>query len=229
MLKTSDMVEQLRRVEHFKHLPQEDLEAIISAGQVRHFLKGETIFNEGEPCAGMHVLLQGRVDLFKISPDGKISILNTLNPVIMFNEVAVLDGGLNPVCAVAEEETIVWKVNCDKFQQLLRQYPQIALGLLGVLARRNRLMLAQYGDLSFRSVTARVAKYLLTLSENGEKTINRSQHSIRNMAARVVTTPEAVSRTLKSFDENHIIAVDRKSIRVLGLERLQQLARVDCQ
>jgi CRP/FNR family transcriptional regulator len=229
MEKPSELVEQLRRVEHFKNLSQKDLETIISAGNIKRFLKGETIFNEGDSCAGMHVLLQGRVDLFKMSPDGKVSILNTLRPVIMFNEVAVLDGGPNPVCAMAEEDTLVWRVNCERFQQLLHQYPQIALGLLSVLARRNRMMLAQYGDLSFRSVTSRISKYLLSLSEDGQKTINRSQHSIRNIAARVVTTPEAVSRTLKILNEKKIIAVDRKTIRILDLERLQQLARVDCQ
>jgi CRP/FNR family transcriptional regulator len=228
MFTTEELIRQMKQVEHFRRLPPADLESIVNAGAVRKIQKGETIFLEGEPCAGMHVLLQGRVDLCKISLEGKVSILATLKPVIMFNEVAVLDGGPNPVCAVAEEDTLVWMVNCARFQELLRKYPPLAIGLLGVLARRNRLMLAQYGDLSFRSVTSRVAKHLLALSENGQRAILRSQNSVQNMASRVVTTPEAVSRTLKNFKTEGLIDVDRKEICVLKVERLQQLARMDC-
>jgi len=219
-------LERMRQVKHFRNLPLDDLAAIVAAGRVRRFEKGETVFNEGGECAGMHVLLQGRVDLCKIGPEGQLSILNTLKPVIMFNEVAVLDGGPNPVTALAAEDSLIWSVQCGAFQLLLARYPQIALGLLEVLARRNRLMIALYGDLSFRSVPARVAKHLLELSAGGAKAIPRAHHPIRVMAARVVTTPEAVSRTLKALGARGLIAVDRSSIRVLDSVRLQDLAQI---
>lgn len=219
-------LELMRQVKHFRSLPLDDLAAIVAAGLVRRFEKGETIFNEGDECAGMHVLLQGRVDLCRIGPEGQLSILNTLKPVVMFNEVAVLDGGPNPVTAQAVEDALIWSVQYREFQQLLARYPQIALGLLEVLARRNRLMIMLYGDLSFRSVPARLAKHLLELSADGMKTIPRIQHPIRVIAARVVTTPEVVSRTFKVLGTRGLIAVDRSSIRVLDVASLQDLAQI---
>jgi len=223
----TSLAEQLRRVNHFKNLPLADLIQIVAAGQVRHFACGATLFTEGDPCSGMHVLLKGRVDLCKTGPEGQVYILNTIQPVIMFNEVAVLDGGSNPVSAVAIEDTLIWRVQCDRFQTLLERYSQIARGLLSVLAHRNRVMLAHYSDLSFRSVTARVAKRILALSQDGAVPVRRAEHSVVKLAAQVVTTPEAVSRALKMLGEQKALAVSRQTLVVLDVTRLQELAQID--
>ena len=56
-------------------------------------------------CAGMFVLLAGQVHLRKLGPQGQESILAVIEPVIMFNEVAVLDGGPNLTTAVAAQDS----------------------------------------------------------------------------------------------------------------------------
>lgn len=223
----TSLAEQLRQVNHFKNLPLADVIQIVAAGQVLRFAKGATLFTEGDPCAGMHVLLRGQIELRKTGPEGQVSILNTIQPVIMFNEVPVLDGGPNPVSALAVEDALIWRVQCERFQVLLERYPQVARGLLGVLAHRNRVMLSHYSDLSFRSVTARVAKHILALSGDGARPVSRAEHSVRKLAAQVVTTPEAVSRALKLLGEKKALAVSRQTIVVLDVARLQELAQID--
>ena len=94
------------------------------------------------------------------------------------------------------------------------------------MARRNRMMMSHYDDLSFRSITARIAKHLLDLSENGNKPIDRLSNPISNIAACVVTVPEVVSRALKKISTLKLIEVDRKSIRVIDPSGLQQLAEI---
>ncbi len=222
----SDLVAQLRRVQHFRHLPEADLTAIITAGRVRRFAAGEMIFMEGESCAGMFVLLRGRVHLRKLGPQGQESIMAVIEPVIMFNEVAVLDGGPNLATAVAALDCLTWQVGCENFQALLNKYPQIGLGLLRVLARRNRFLVAQYADLSFRSVQARVAKLLLELSDGGRQPIDRRRHSNHEMAARVATVPEAFSRALNAFKRSGCITTTRTTITVGCIEELVALAEL---
>ena len=155
------LAKQLQTVSHFQSLGLTDLLYIVSSGQVRKFRAGDFIFHEGEGCAGMHVLIKGQVELQKTGPQGKTSILSIIDPVIMFNEVSVLDGGENPFSAYATQDCIIWQVSYEAFQSLLTRYPQVGLGLLRVLAKRNRQMLTQYEDVSFRSVLARTAKLLL--------------------------------------------------------------------
>ena len=98
-----ELAARLGRVRHFRGLPEEALQAIVSAGRMRRFAAGTMIFQEGEACAGMFVLFTGRVHLCKQGPRGQQHIMAIIEPVIMFNEVAVLDGGPNPVMALAVE------------------------------------------------------------------------------------------------------------------------------
>ena len=227
MNETHLLAERLHQVKQFNDIPIEYVEKIIADGDIKEYRKGEYIFHERNDCAGLFVLITGQVNLSKLGPDGREGILNTLEPVIMFNEVAALDGGLNPVTANAHTDVRLWHVGHVKFQQLLHEFPQIGLSLLGVLARRNRLLLTHYGDLSFRSVQARLAKQLVNLSEYGSRVINRRENPIHLIAARIITTPEAVSRTLMVLKSAKIIDASRCEIKVLDEKRLQELARMD--
>jgi CRP/FNR family transcriptional regulator len=221
------LAERLRQVQHFKHFSITDLTAIVSMGQVRHFRTGETIFQEGEPCSGMYVLLRGEVHLRKMGPLGQTNILSIIKPVIMFNEVAVLDGGTNPLSAEAVEDCLIWQISYESFQVLLQRYPDMGLGLLKVLAKRNRQMLERYEDLSFRSVHARMAKLLLDLSKNGTRKIERNQHPISEMAARIASVREAISRCLQTFKSRGLIQYDRTEISVLDPQSLAKLGQMD--
>jgi CRP/FNR family transcriptional regulator len=219
-----DLIAQLQQVEHFKRLPEADARAIVTAGRVRRFAAGETIFAEGAPCAGMFVLLTGQVHLRKLGPQGQESILAVIEPVIMFNEVAVLDGGPNLTTAAAAQDCLVWQIGCDSFQALLARYPMIGLGLLRVLARRNRLLVSQIEDLSFRTVQARAAKLLLDLSDFGAHPIDRRKHPNHELAARIATVPEAFSRALNTFKRTGGITSTRSAIAVHCIEDLVALA-----
>ncbi len=224
MPETLDLIAQLQRVEHFKHLPEADLRAIIASGRVRRFATDEVIFGEDDPCAGMFVLLRGRIHLYKVGPGGQQAILAVIEPVIMFNEVPVLDGGPNLATAVAATESLAWQIGCENFQALLNRYPQIGLGLLKVLARRNRILVSQYEDLSFRSVQARAAKLLLDLSDSGQHPIDRRTHPNQQMAARIATVPEAFSRALNYLKRHGFISSTRAEIALHDPDALAHLA-----
>jgi len=224
MIAFPDLIAQLQHVEHFKRLPEADIRTIVAAGRVRRFAAGETLFTEGAPCSGMFVLLTGQVHLRKLGPQGQESILAVIEPVIMFNEVAVLDGGANLTTAVAAQDGAVWLIGCDSFQALLARYPMIGLGLLRVLARRNRFLVSQVEDLSFRTVQARAAKLLLDLSHCGAQPIDRRKHPNHELAARIATGPEAFSRALNAFKRTGCITCTRSAIAVHCIEDLAALA-----
>jgi CRP/FNR family transcriptional regulator len=161
-----------------------------------------------------------------LGPAGQEGVLNTLEPVIMFNEVATLDGGVNPVSAVTHTNCRIWYISREDMQALIMQYPQIGLSLLGVLAMRNRQLVNYYSDLSFLSVHARLTKQLLDLSRQGEQPIDRRQNPIRLMAARIITTPEAISRTLKAFNTSGLIQYDRLEIQVCDRDGLIEATQI---
>ena len=158
---------------------------------------------------------------------GQETIIAVIKPVIMFNEVTAIDKGPNPVTAVAMEDCTTWQLNCDRFHMLMKRYPEVGTGLLGVLANRNRILLAHIDDLISRPIQARVAKSILDLSLWGRSSVNRRQHSNIEIAARVATVHEAVSRSIRSLQDIGAIEYNRDEINVISVEQLAELAQIE--
>ena len=217
----------LRRVWHFRHLKTSDLLRIIQSGSFRRFAADAVICEEAAPCAGMFVLLRGRVALAKLGPNGQRQILAAIDPVIMFNEIAVIDGGPNPYSALALQRCLTWNISHEGFVGLVHRYPdpEIGLGLLRVLAARTRLLINRCDDISFRPVMARTAKLLLDLSDSGRRVIDRSGWPIEDLAAHIASVPETISRSLNVLDEMGLIRHDRRTIEVLAPRRLAEVAQ----
>ena len=138
----ADLIPRMSRLEHFKNLSYSELNTIIEIGQIHRFAAGTRIFLEGDSCSGLYVLLSGQVHLYKNGPQGQENIIAFIKPVIMFNEVEVLDGGSNPVTAVPFTDSTIWRASSERFNLIMERYPKIALGLLPILAARNRLLIS---------------------------------------------------------------------------------------
>lgn len=221
------LVERLMTVPHFKGVPEPVLKDIVFAGQILRFPTASVLYREEEPAAGLYVLFKGQVNLCKIGLRGQVSIISIIKPVIMFNEVTAIDGGPNPVTAIAAKDCTTWQVSFERFQTLMHRYPVVGTGLLRMLAERNRVMLQLYEDLVNRPVLARVAKLLFDLSQNGQSPINRTIYSNHLIAALVATVPEAVSRSIKTLKIQGCIDSNRTEIKILQPEELVKCALIE--
>jgi CRP/FNR family transcriptional regulator len=227
VLNHQSLIERLKTVPHFKGVPDPILKDIVFAGQVLSFPAESILYREEETAAGLFVLFRGQVNLCKIGLRGQVSMISIIKPVIMFNEVTVIDGGPNPVTAIAAKDCTTWQVSYDRFQTLMNRYPIVGTGLLRMLAQRNRAMLRLYEDLVNRPVLARVAKLLLDLSQNGQQPINRTHHSNHLIASLVATVPEAVSRSIKILKTHEFIDCNRTEIKILQPAKLVKCAMIE--
>lgn len=221
------LLKRMKKISNFQKISESDLRVIIRAGQIKRYPSGTTILLEGEPCFGLCVLLRGEVQLYKLSLEGRENTIAVIKPVIMFNEVAAIDGLSNPVSAATLMNSIIWRTDCETFQIGLERFPQLGIGLLPILARRNRKLIAKYADLSFRPVIERVAKMLLELSQYGTHPIQREVNSAQQMAAQIATVPVVISRTLGELRDEGYIETTRSEILVLQPEELARLGLLE--
>lgn len=212
----------LRNVSFFNNFNLFDLRRILNAGQFKRYQQGNFIFHETDPSAGMFVLFTGQVQLCNYGGEGQVQIISVIKPVTMFNEITAIDGGPNPTSALADRDCFTWNIGCDAFQDLVMHYPDPALGLamMRVMAKRTRELIDRCEDLSFKSVLNRTIKLILELSEYGKMTIDRNQYSLDDLAARIATVPESVSRSINLLDKQGLIACDRNRIMILKVEEL---------
>lgn len=211
-------------VPYFAHLDTSAMEAVASSAVRRDYTKGAIVFLEEDPCAGLHVIEKGRVKLYKISVEGREQVVKLLGPGEFFNEVAVLDGGPNPISAMAALDATVWVVDCAAMRHLVSSHPSLAAAIIENLAARSRELLSLVEDLSLRTVSARLAKLLLARAETGDQT---SPHtSQQEMAAQVGTVREMVGRVLRTFEDEGLIRFDRHRILILDREGLEKEAMI---
>jgi CRP-like cAMP-binding protein len=137
------------------------LKRLDETAHTHTYQAGSTIFNEGERCAGFHVVVEGLVRIYRISSEGRLHTLSLLRPPAAFNEVAAVDGGSNPYNAVAVTQAVVAKINHASLMELLSHEPDVLRNYVQALAHVNREYIERLEDMTFRSIPSRLAKLFL--------------------------------------------------------------------
>ena len=209
------------KVPFLAQVGSEPLSALAAVATRHTFAHGQTIFLEGEPVAGIYLVEDGVVKICRYALDGREHILTLLNPGETFNDVAALDGGPNPACAVAFSDVIVWRIDRSDLKYIVSRYPTLAWALIENLAGRTRHLVRVVQDLAARSVRGRLARLLLeqaAISAEGGAPLPLTQEE---MAALLGTVREVVGRTLRNLAADGLIAVERQQIVIVdraGLE-----------
>jgi CRP-like cAMP-binding protein len=218
----------LGAIPYFTSLTAEQRARVLGKARRIHAAAGQTLFVEGEPCSGLYVIDRGLVKLFKTSPDGKEQVLRHMSEGDTFNEVPVFDGGVNPVSAAAVDEGELVVLSRAVMLDVLREYPAVAESVVQVFAGRMRHLVALVEDLSFRQVTARVARILLqSVAPHegvGAGVGGRARVTQREIGEMAGTSREVVARALKALEDAGAIDLRRGEIQVVDETRLSALA-----
>jgi CRP/FNR family transcriptional regulator len=218
----------LASVPYFSPLTPTERAAVAARAQRRAIHAGEVLFVEGGPCAGLFIVLSGLVKLYKSSPDGKEQVVRHMGPGDSFNEVPVFDGGPNPVSAAVVEQGEVIEFSREAVLELLRAYPAFGGAVVHVFASRLRHLITLVEDLSFRQVTARVARVLLQSIDPhegmGAGAGVRARVTQREIAEMAGTSREVVARALKALEGARAIEVHRGHIQISDPTALRTLS-----
>jgi CRP/FNR family transcriptional regulator len=115
-------------------------------------------------------------------------------------------------------------INKGDFQQVCRQYPEIALKVLAVVGGRLRHLVAVVQAMTFGSVTQRVARLLVdTASQAGAEQFEFAL-THQELASRLGTVREVVSRNLARFRGMGLIRIDAGRLTILDREGLEREA-----
>ena len=107
--------------------------------------------------------------------------------------------------------------------RLAVEFPRLTENMVALLVERMRRLVALVEDLSFRTVSARIAKILLESATGGFGGARLTQ---REMAAMAGTAREVVGRSLKYLEESGAIHFDKHRIVISRKATLEALAGV---
>ncbi len=187
------------------------------------FEAGETIISVDEPGDNVYFILSGAVKITNYSLKGKEIWHGTLGSGRTFGELAVLTGETRSASIVALETTRLAVLTKTELHTLMRQDVEIAMWLLKDLAARLAESTETVQSLLSRSVAERIRRELYRLAlaggernEAGEMII-RPVPNLSELARRLNTDRELVSREVSSCVKRKILIKDRKQMVLLDL------------
>jgi CRP-like cAMP-binding protein len=212
----------LQNNEYFEGLDEGLLKQVAEHMQLREYERGEALFWEGDPCTGLHIIEQGFVKLYRLSPQGRQYIVRVLQEGDTCNEVPTFDGGTNPVNVEALETTRVWVIHPDILRTLLKKHPEFAQKVIDNFAKNLRGLVRMVSEMAFYQVTHRLARLI---SEQSPDELSGTPWTQEQLAARLGTVREVVARSLKELERSGAIQLDKRRIAISDPGVLAQWAQ----
>ncbi len=198
----------------------------LAAHVTRHtFRTGELLLTQGERFPNVWLLESGQLKVFRVNSAGREHILRIAGAGESVNDIAALDGGPAPAGVAALTRVVAWALVGEVLRETIRQHPELALDAIQTLARRTRALSQQIEDLVLYPVTARLARFLLQrpTPSADDNAITRT-----TIAAYLGTTPESISRALRTLEAQGAIRYDRSTVVITQRETLQHIATDGC-
>ena len=219
-----DIKDILKKSPLFSALAERDLNAVAKISTTKSYAKGEAIFNEGEPADRLFILNSGRIEVFKLSAEGKRQILRIVLPGEVFAEAAMFSGETYPAYADAASDCELLSIAQEEFLELLKRNPELSLRMLGALSKLLRGFTGMIEDLCLRDVPSRLAKFFLDRSIKVDRDFFQLDMKMGDLAQKICTVNETLSRTLRKMRVKEVIDVKGKTITILNKEALQKIA-----
>ncbi len=219
---TATKIRALKENPYFEHLEDASLHGLADFTSLREFERGETLFWEGDPCAGLHIVYQGSIKLYRLSPQGRQYIIRILQEKDTFNEVSVFDSGGNPVNAEALEKCQVWVIEPSCIRRMVQSNLDFAQKVINNLGQNLRGLVRAASEMAFYQVTHRLARLISQIPP--EELIGESgtRWTQEQLAARLGTVREVVARSLRELERSGAIRTENRRIRIADEALLQQ-------
>lgn len=207
----------------FQDLTPREMEELNRITTMSTVPRGRVFYRPEEPGEVMFILKEGRVQLYRISPEGKKLVITTLGPHTLFGEMALLGTKMHNTFAEAVEDCLICVMSRTDLERLILNKPQVALRILEITGKRLREAEERLENMAFKGIPARLASLLLRLArEQGSEVITGLTH--QDLAESVGTYRETATQVLNDLKGQGLIEIGRKRITITDRERLEEVA-----
>jgi len=190
--------------------------------------KGEQIFKEGDPVAGVYFVYKGNVKVHKHWGDKELIVRFANDGKIFGHRGLGTHSSVYPISATALEETTLCFIDLQFFMATLKVNHDFAFNLMLFYADELQESEKKMRNLALMSVKNRLAVGLLQLkdqfglSEAGNLNIELSK---QDLAAFTGATYETVFRMTTELVNENLIALSGKQITIINEEKLRFLTQ----
>ena len=200
-------------------LPAADLAAVLRPQARLQVPAGGELFAENSPCLGFPLLLEGTIKVVKSAPNGREMLLYRVEPggSCIITSSCLLGSSPYSARGIAETPVTLRMLPTPLFERVLGECQPFRAFVFQLFAGRIAALMQRIEEIAFQRLDQRLARLLL-----GRGTPIHSTHQA--LAEELGSVREIVSRLLKSFADQGLVALGREQITLLDRQRLQALA-----
>lgn len=216
-------IEDIGRIAAYQNLDASVRQNILAGTKGLKVQANQEILAYQEQGDDVYFILEGQVRVNMISASGRQITYQLLETGDMFGELAAIDGLPRSASVIAESDVVLAEMPGKQFMELAELHPKLALIIMQRLANLSRWLTSRVFEYHAYNVKGRI--YLELIRMNGSQ-VNKSillQLSDRDMASRVGTTRENVTRIYSGLKKSGILQRDSTGIKVLDENALKGL------
>ncbi|OGI11200.1 MAG: hypothetical protein A2Y40_04975 [Candidatus Margulisbacteria bacterium GWF2_35_9] len=196
-----------------------DIEEI---GIEKNFSKpGTILFHTGQNADNFYYILEGEIRVYKTDINGKEVEVASFGKGHFVGEVILFAGKEYPVTASVVKKTKALSFNKDRLLKAIEKNPTIAMFFLKLMANKCLVLNTRLESIALQTVRQRLIQYLYTQCSGDKECKIMLTIKKTDLAKRLGTISETLSRTLNQIQKEKLIKVEGKTIHILQCERLR--------
>ncbi|WP_416197410.1 MAG: Transcriptional regulatory protein [Sporanaerobacter sp.] len=209
----------------FKNISKEEIEALLNeiSYNINTYKKDEIIALEESKCTNLGMILEGKVEVQKIFPSGKVIALNNFSEGNIFGEALVFsEKNVYPSTIVSTDDTKIMFVQKNDIIKLCSRNDKFLNNFMTVLSDRILMLSGKIRNLSYETIRKKVANILLEEYKKQKTVFLTLPYSRKKMAEMLNVQRPSLSRELINMKEEGIIDFDRNVIKILDVNLLEK-------
>lgn len=211
----------------FRDLPPAEIERIAKMTRMVTTRKGKIFYVPGETGEVLFLLKTGKVELYRLTADGKKLVTDIVGPGTFFGDMACIGQNMHDSFAEAAEESLICVMSRLDIQKLMLDKPAVALRILEAVGQRLVETTTRLEETTFKGTHARVASLLLRLAVSQRSQPVVEGYSHQDLAYMLGIYRETVTNALDHLKQEALIEVGRKRVVLLQPDGVRAMAEAD--
>lgn len=205
-------------------LTPEEQSQIEENSRLMSVSSGEYIHDSTKECTGLILVASGQLRAYILSEGGREITLYRLleQDICLFSASCIIRSLQFDITVAAEKDTTFWLIPTEIYKSLMDKSITISNYTNEIIASRMSDVMWLMEQVMWQSFDKRLAAFLLEESRlEGSLTISTTHETIANHMG---TAREVVTRMLKYFQSENLVALSRGAVTLTNLQTLEELS-----
>lgn len=217
-----DISNLLYDMELFRGLEPTELASSLDEAEVRTYPAGSIVFTpEDASCERLYILREGRVNLYRLTANGKRLVTRQILPGSVFGVRALLGRIMQKNFAEAVEDSTIFIITREQVLMLLKRRPELTLHIMEMVCNRLYLLEERLVETVYNPVNVRLAYFLLTAADPVSGVL--ASITYEEIGNTIGAVRQTVTETLSQMRRQGLIMTEPKQIRIINRHGLEEI------